>query len=142
MKTGLLLGAALIVAQLATVPSYGKAKSVRAPFTQISFTPTDGRVGYRFGSGPLFLNDDVPAGNTGGAFSGSCQGHYNYISHTGDLPPGIEEHNAGGTVDVLAGTPRQPGRWTIIVNLSVSCSAGPDVTLYQRQVPVTFNIEP
>lgn len=141
MQTKLLLGAALVAAQFAAVSAFAKSKSVRVPFTAIYFTPTDGRVGYRIGTGISVNFDDVPQGNTGGPFSGSCQGHYQ-VSHVGTLPPGIEADSVGGVRDLFYGTPRQPGRWTIIANVSIGCSAGPDLTRYERQVPITFNVEP
>ena len=142
MQTRLLLGAALIASQFVTVPAFTKSTSLREPFTQLTFTPTDGRVGYRIGARLEIRFDDVPSGNTGGPISGSCQGRYGHISHVGDLPPGIEEHLEVGVRDIFAGTPRQPGRWTITVNLEIECQGGPDLTRYQRSVPVTFNIEP
>lgn len=140
MQTKLILGAALIAAQFSDIPAIAKSRSVREPFTHISFTPTDGRVGYHFESNFTLPLDDVPTGNTGSTSSGSCHGGYDYISHIGDLPPGIEPYNEGA--NLFRGTPRQPGRWTITVNLVVGCRGGPDLTHYERKVRVTFNIEP
>ena len=144
MQTKLMLGAVLVAAQFAAVPTYAKSKSVRVPFTETFFSPTDGRVGYRIGTGIEIKYSDVPSGNTGGPISGSCQGRFTFNSHTGTLPPGIEASptSADGVRDIFYGTPRQPGRWTITANILIWCTAGPDQTVYQRQVPVTFNIEP
>ena len=143
MQTRLLLGAALIAAQFVTVPALAKrSASVREPFTLLEFAPTDGRVGYRIGARLAIRFDDVPSGNTGGPTSGSCRSLSHYISYSGDLPPGIEEHLELGGRDRFSGTPRQPGRWTITVELEIECQGGPDLTRYQRSVHVTFNIEP
>ena len=140
MKTRLILGAALIAAQFAPVPAFARSASVREPFTQIFFAPTDGRVGYHLVTQFSLPSDDAPTGNTGRPSSGSCQAGWDYTSHSGDLPPGIEQHLEGAIL--FKGTPRQPGQWKVTVNLVVGCRGGPDVTHYERKVPVTFNIEP
>lgn len=137
MQAKFLLVAALVGAQFAAATAFAKE-----PFTAIYFSPTDGRVGYRFGSGLVINVDDVPSGNTGRPIAGSCQVHFVDHSHVGTLPPGIERDATKAGVDIIAGTPRQPGRWSIIVYVSIWCSGGPDLTRYERQVPVTFNIEP
>lgn len=142
MQNRLLLVAALVGAQFTAIPAFAVSASVREPFTEIFFSPTDGRVGYRLGSGFKIYDRDVPQGNTGEAVTGTCDVHWDYVSHVGDLPPGIEVHIGAGTPYLFAGTPRQPGTWAIIANLRVECHGGPDQKLYERKVRVTFNIEP
>lgn len=96
---------------------------------------------------PRVPSADLPAGYTNGV-GGTCKGEMGRVSNpgyaptvSGTLPPGVELVALPGT-PVFGGTPRQAGTWTVTVSPYVGCTAGPDTTIFQRQLPLTFTIEP
>ena len=117
------------------------ATAAPAQFNRLRLEPTNGRVGYHLSAGLWIDADDLPRGNSGGPASGSCKVMTGGYSYSGELPPGIKLAAAFGPV-TFSGTPRQPGRWVGTLTYVVRCSAGPDQSLYQRTLPVHWQIEP
>jgi len=108
------------------------------PFAGLAFEPTAGRVGYRFETSLVFPTESLPPGG----ISGQCGLTSDTWDYKGNLPPGIAAQS--NSPSFFSGTPRQPGAWTILVNLmGVRCSMGPNQHSYgDRTLRVTFLIEP
>lgn len=133
-KGGMVLGLALALA--ASGPA---ASAARGTFTRMYFRPPpDGRVGYHLYSIIHTEDNDTP---TGDVTTCSPTADGSALTVRGEPPPGIVFEAAGPD---FQGTPRQPGVWSVVVDVpAVWCANGPDVTHYgPRSVVVKFNISP
>lgn len=117
------------------------ATAASGQFNRLRLEGTTGRVGYHLSAGLWIDADDLPRGNTGGPASGSCKAMTGGYSYSGELPPGVTLASTFGPV-TFSGTPRQPGRWVGSLSFVTRCSAGPDQNLYERMLPVYWQIEP
>jgi hypothetical protein len=114
-------------------------------FKRVNFGVVKGKVGHHLSvPGPIIDRGDLPAGNTGGASSGTCDAAMDKkdVAFIGTLPPGIQLDTAKGTGAFFTGTPRQPGDWSGKLDIWIGCNGGPDITPYRRQIPIAFSIEP
>ena len=109
-------------------------------FNRMSFTDTNGKVGYHMVSHILILGDDTPT-PTRDAVECNPLLDRGGVRVVGDLPPGLSFEVIGPT---FLGTPRQPGNWDVdVTEMFLSCSGGPDQGWYgPRTVHVTLRITP
>jgi hypothetical protein len=85
---------------------------------------------------PLPAGCEKHASNETGSYS---------LSISGDLPPGIQFRPGQGSQNggaPFAGTPRQPGNWSVMLDAAFGCLIGPDRSAYHYKIPVTFNVQP
>ena len=129
------IGAAtLIIFSVLTVTA---AVAQRSPprvttFGGLSFSPTNGKVGYHLVAlSHIAQSPCPPGGNLVGSFT-----------VTGELPPGMNPPDTAVPRFSFEGTPGQPGDWDVVVTAhDVGCS-GNLVTYGNLTASVHFHIDP
>jgi hypothetical protein len=133
------IGIVFAICASGAVSNAARRANPRGTFTHMYFNPPpNGRVGYHLYSIIHIEGWDTPNGD---APTCSPSADHDNIAVRGTPPPGISFDASGPKFE---GTPRQPGTWSVIVDIpGVWCTAGPDLTHYgPRSVTVRFNIAP
>lgn len=110
------------------------------PFSAMSVSPQEGRVGYYFSAGLTGKKSNLPMGYLGDLPDSSCSVRWGNLRYEGTLPSGVELTQSG--VTVFAGVPAQRGTWRGKLTFKVGCSAGHNQTRYERTIPVQITITP
>jgi hypothetical protein len=104
----------------------------------MTFSNTNGRVGYHMFAKLSMYDWDLPTGNWDTCDPATGQPW----TTVGTIPPGLALVSTGE--HGFDGTPRQPGDWTVDVTIGrVACMQGPDHADYgPKTVEVHFHIDP